>query len=158
MLAEPSALSSVDAAAASLEDVHLQNAGLVGDGFGDGPSPRGDANGDVFELRGEACGWHSGRLRRAQFVFGFTPLSAVICASVCWIKIHDRSQPFASGVCVLHKALVSAEERVSIVGQLKLHAHRLCLYTSDIAVVTQHAMLRAKPPALLAQTLIRGLL
>lgn len=55
MLAEPSALSSVDAAAASLEDVHLQNAGLAGDSFGDGTSSRGDANGDVFELRGGVC-------------------------------------------------------------------------------------------------------
>ncbi|KAL0027638.1 hypothetical protein WJX79_004520 [Trebouxia sp. C0005] len=49
-LAEPSTLSSVDAAAQSLEDVHLHNASLAGgDGFGDGLSPHGEDNGDFFE-------------------------------------------------------------------------------------------------------------
>lgn len=51
MLAEPSALSSVDAAAASLEDVHLQNAGLAGDGF-DGLSPRNGDHGDALDFQG----------------------------------------------------------------------------------------------------------
>ena len=52
-VAEPSALSSVDAAAASLEDAHLLNAGLGGDGFGaDGLSPHDVDNGDFFEQRG----------------------------------------------------------------------------------------------------------
>ena len=52
-VAEPSTLSSVDAAAASLEDAHLHNAGLGGDGFGaDGLSPHDVDNGDFFEQRG----------------------------------------------------------------------------------------------------------
>lgn len=52
-MAEPSALSSVDAAAQSLEDAHLHNASLGGDGFGgDGLSPHGEENGDFFEQQG----------------------------------------------------------------------------------------------------------
>lgn len=51
MLAEASTLSSVDAAAASLEEAHLQSAGLGGDSFADGTSPRAE-NGDAFEFRG----------------------------------------------------------------------------------------------------------
>jgi hypothetical protein len=51
--AEPSTLSSVDAAAQSLEDAHLHNASLAGgDGFGDGLSPHGEDNGDFFEQQG----------------------------------------------------------------------------------------------------------
>ena len=53
-MAEPSSLSSVDAAAQSLEDAHLHNASLGGDGFGgDGLSPHGLENGDSFEQQGE---------------------------------------------------------------------------------------------------------
>ena len=56
-LAEPSTLSSVDAAAQSLEDVHLHNASLAGgDGFGDGLSPHGEDNGDFFEQQGTPAG------------------------------------------------------------------------------------------------------
>ncbi len=54
-LAEPSTLSSVDAAAASLEDAHLQNASLGGDGF-DGLSPHAVDNGDFLEQQGMSPG------------------------------------------------------------------------------------------------------
>ena len=56
-LAEPSTLSSVDAAAQSLEDAHLHNASLAdGDGFGDGLSPHGEDNSDFFEQQGTPAG------------------------------------------------------------------------------------------------------
>ena len=71
MLAEPSSFSSVDAAAASLEDVHLQNAGMGGDSFADGMSPRAE-NGDAFELRGmhQAFLWHCCRSVNLAGCFG----------------------------------------------------------------------------------------
>ena len=47
-------MSSVDQAASSLEEAHLTNAGLAGDGFGaDGTSPHVADNGDFFEQPGE---------------------------------------------------------------------------------------------------------
>ena len=53
--AEPSGLSSVDQAASSLEDAHLTNAGLAGDGFGgDGTSPHAGDNGELFEQPGNS--------------------------------------------------------------------------------------------------------
>lgn len=62
-------MSSVDQAASSLEDAHLTNAGLAGDGFGaDGTSPHVGDNGEFFEQPGGTlqllcilwpCGWRA---------------------------------------------------------------------------------------------------
>jgi len=82
-LAEPSTLSSVDAAAQSLEDVHLHNASLAGgDGFGDGLSPHGEDNGDFFEQQGTPAG-HSETCIRWEWTAAKWS-QEVLCSSYLW--------------------------------------------------------------------------
>ncbi len=76
--AEPSSLSSVDAAAQSLEDAHLHNASLAGgDGFGDGLSPHGEDNGDFFEQQGTPAGHSETSTTPFSIIGQFHPAPAV---------------------------------------------------------------------------------